>query len=76
MKFESRIGECPKCGFSVFPNKPFGMWDGKKDGKKVGGPVLKAACGQCGTALIAFAEILEDRVEWKEEQKTVPKIPN
>jgi hypothetical protein len=76
MKQSERFGKCPTCETKVFPDKIFGMWDGKREGKKVGGPVLKATCPQCGTTLIAFSDILEEHVEWKVEQKTLPKIPD
>jgi hypothetical protein len=73
-----KSGNCPVCGMLIEqPENCFGMWDGKKpDGRKVGGPVLKTTCGQCGCALISFSDLLEDMLHWKIEATTMPKIPN
>ena len=52
------------------------MWDGKKDGKKVGGPIYKAICPNCQLVLIAFADVLDKTLIWKDESSTLPRISN
>jgi hypothetical protein len=50
------------------------MRDGNRpDGTKVGGPIFKVVCTKCGTALIAFSDVLADTIDWKDESVTLPK---